>query len=610
MVRSHDRNRRLKQRDYISHGENAMKRRSFLKLTGCTCTSAILGWHSTSAKSYGRNPPYIWRTRNGLSIDSDMLRHRNQNRSTVVCQNGIVCTSQPLASIAGIDILKAGGNAIDAAVCANAMLSVVEPMSCGPGGDLFAIVWIEKDKKLYGLNASGRSPYDWSLEDTQKLSLKTIPVYGPLSWSVPGCVSGWAKLLERMGKFEFKKVLEAPIYYAREGFGVSPIIAGYWRSVNPERFPSLGKVYAPNGKIPRFGDIFKNPDMANFFEMIAEGGAEAFYEGQVARRIVKFSKANGGRFSMRDFREHTADWVEPVSANYHGFDVWELPPNGQGIAALQILNILENFDISSLEPSSAEHLHLFIEAKKLAFEDRAVYYADMDFADVPLKQLISKDYAKKRARLINPKRAAQQVAPGRLSGPSDTIYLTAADKEGNMVSLIQSTYYGFGSQMVPDGLGFALQNRGNLFSLNPKDLNKLEPHKRPFHTIIPGFMTKDGKPVFSFGVMGGDFQPQGHAQVLMNIINFGMSPQQAGEQPRVQHSESSTPTGSKMVGGGSVSFERYIAEQVRQKLADMGHKIRKGIGAFGGYQGIWRKGNPRRYFGASDPRKDGCAIGY
>jgi len=475
---------------------------------------------------------------------------------------------------------------------------------------LFAIVWLEKDKKLYGLNASGRSPYNWSLSDALALGLKGIPIYGPLSWSVPGCVSGWAALLERMGRFEFPRVLEAPIHYAREGFVVSPIIAGYWRSVNAGKFPTLAKTFAPNGRIPRFGDIFKNPDMASFFEIISKGGAKAFYRGQIAERIVNFSKANGGRFSMRDFRDHTADWAEPVSADYRGYDVWELPPNGQGIAALQILNILENFDIYSLGPNSAEHLHLFIEAKKLAFEDRAVYYADMDFAEVPLKQLISKAYAKERAKLIDPKRAAQKVAPGRLSGPSDTIYLTSADKEGNMISLIQSTYYGFGSQMVPDGLGFALQNRGQLFSLNPNDLNKLEPHKRPFHTIIPGFMTQNGKPVFSFGVMGGDFQPQGHSQVLMNIIDFGMSPQQAGEQPRVAHFESSTPTGRKMTDAGSVGFERHIPDSVKEELAEMGHKLRSGTGAYGGYQGIWMEPNPRRYFGGSDPRKDGCAIGY
>jgi len=354
----------------------------------------------------------------------------------------------------------------------------------------------------------------------------------------------------------------------------------------------------------------KNPGLARFFEIIAKEGAEAFYRGEIAERIVKFSRANGGRFSMRDFQNHSANWVDPVSASYRGYDIWELPPNGQGIAALQMLNILEEFDIGSLKPNSAEHLHLFIEAKKLAFEDRAVYYADMDFAEVPLKELISKEYARQRAKLIDPEHAAQNVKPGRLKGSSDTIYLTTADKDGNMVSLIQSIYYPWGSGFVPDGLGFCLQNRGQLFSLNPSHLNKLEPHKRPFHTIIPAFMTKDGEPVFSFGVMGGSFQPQGHAQVLMNIIDFGMSPQQAGEQPRIRHLESSTPTGRKMAESGSVAFERYIPADVKSELARMGHKLSKRTGAFGGYQGIWRKSNPLRYFGASDPRKDGCAVGY
>jgi len=551
---------------------------------------------------------------NNIFLDTDVLRQRNQNRSTVVCQNGVVCSSQPLDSMAGVDILKAGGNAIDAAICANAMLSLVEPMSCGPGGDLFAIVWDAKQRKLLGLNASGRSPYDWSLDKALAMKalamgLKEIPVRGPLAWSVPGCVSGWSALQKRLGRLDLAKVLEVPIFYAREGFGVTPIIARSW-SLGSEANPAALKTFMPDGKPLRFGDIFKNEDMARFFEIIAREGADAFYKGQIAERIVKFSKANGGRFSMRDFREHTADWVEPVSTSYRGYDVWELPPNGQGIAALQMLNLLEHFDIGSMQPNSVEQLHLFIEAKKLAFEDRAVYYADMDFADVPLKALISKEYAAKRVKLIDPKRAAQQVEPGRLKGSSDTIYLTAADKEGNMVSLIQSTYYGWGSSFVPDGLGFCLQNRGQLFSLNPADLNKLEPHKRPFHTIIPAFVTKDAEPVFSFGVMGGDFQPQGHVQVLMNILDFGMSPQQAGDQPRIQHSESSTPTGRKMVGAGSISFEHHIPEETKLRLSYMGHKIILGAGAFGGYQGIWRKSNPRRYFGASDPRKDGCAIGY
>lgn len=580
-----------------------MERRSFLKLTSGAFGAALFaGGVPTATGAEAKS--------GRVSIDGSKVRSRNQNRSTVVCQNGVVCTSQPLASMAGLRVLTEGGNAIDAAVCANAVLCVTEPMSCGVGGDLFAIVWNERDKKLYGLNASGRSPYGWSLTEALAMGLKEVPVSGALSWSVPGCVSGWDALLKRFGSRKMAQVLEAAIHYAGEGFAVTPIIAGYWSGLKKEKYPTLAKTFAPGGKVPKYGDIFKNPQMEATFKMIAKGGADEFYKGRIARRIVEFSKANGGRFSMRDFADHTADWVEPVSSGYRGYDVWELPPNGQGIAALQILNMLENFDIASLEPNSAEHLHLFIEAKKLAFEDRAVYYADMDFAPVPLKQLISKEYGKQRAKLIDPKRAAEKVTAGRLKGSADTIYLTTADKYGNMVSLIQSTYYGFGSQVVPDELGFAMQNRGQLFSLNPADYNKLEPHKRPFHTIIPAFVTKEGKPAFSFGVMGGDFQPQGHSQVLMNIIDFGMSVQQAGEQPRVSHFESSTPTGRKMVGGGSIGFERHFDESVKDKLAEMGHKVRKNLGSYGGYQGIWREDDPMRYFGGSDPRKDGCAIGY
>ena len=545
-----------------------------------------------------------------MKIDKRMLRNRNQNRSTVVCRNGIVCASQPLASIGGVDILKAGGNAIDAAICANAILCVVEPMSCGPGGDLFAIVWIEKDKKLYGLNASGRSPYDWTISDLQALGLTEIPLYGPLSWSVPGCVSGWEALRSRFGTKGFSTLMAAAIEYGSEGFPVSPIIAQSWKGIDPHQYPSLGRTFAPNGQTPEFGEIFRNQDITRFFEIIARDGAESFYQGEIAERIVKYSQANGGRFSMRDFQYHTVDWIDPVSSNYRGYDIWELPPNGQGIAALQMLNILENFDLASMGSNSADQLHLFIEAKKLAFEDRAVYYADMDFADVPLEQLISKKYAKTRAGLIDPRKASAKVPPGKLGGPSDTIYLTAADTDGNMISLIQSIYHGFGSREVPDNLGFALQNRGHLFSPHPHDLNRLEPHKRPFNTIIPGFMTKGGEPVFSFGVMGGDFQPQGHAQVLMNLIDFGMSPQQAGEQPRVAHFDSSTPTGHKMIASGSVGFERHIPDEVKRELADRGHQIRSDTGVYGGYQGIWCESNPRRYYGASDSRKDGCAIGY
>ena len=582
-----------------------MDRRSFFKIAGSTGLAGLL----LNKKLLAIEGEHVMQP-SQMFLDTDQIEARNQNRSTVVSRNGMVCTSQPLATISGIDILRAGGNAIDAAIAANAVLSVVEPMSCGPGGDLFAIVWIEKEKKLYGLNASGRSPFDWSLARAEKMGIKTIPTFGALSWSVPGCVSGWDALSSKFGKLGFKNLFKDAIRHARQGFPVSPVIARSWAEVQFDDYPSLAQVFAPNGKIPGFGDIFLNPDIADFFETLSGQGPESFYKGEIAEKLAAFSKKSDGLLSIRDLNEHTVSWIDPVRSDYRGYDVWELPPNGQGIAALQILNILENFDIAALQPNSAEHLHIFLEAKKLAFEDRAVYYADMEKADVPLEWLISKEYGRKRAQLIDTKKATIEVTPGQVPGKSDTIYLTAADSDGNMVSLIQSVYYLFGSRMVPDGLGFALQNRGKLFALDEKHRNRLEPHKRPFHTIIPAFVTRDMQPVFSFGVMGGDFQPQGHAQVLMNLFDFGMSPQQAGEQPRIAHTASSTPEGDKMVNGGEGMLERFISDNVRQKLSEMGHQILPGYGSFGGYQGIWRKESPRRWFGGSDPRKDGCAIGY
>lgn len=581
-----------------------MNRRVFLQLAGAAAISTALT-HPTRCSQASA----VTGERDIMRIRNELLSNRNQNRSTVVARHGMVCTSQPLASMAGLDILKAGGSAIDAALCANAMLSLVEPMNCGPGGDLFAIVWSEKDRKLFGLNASGRSPYNWTLKAAQDLGLSSIPVYSTLSWNVPGCISGWQALHERFGWLDLAKIFEPTVRYAREGFAVSPIIADGW-SFNPEKFPTLAQTFMPGGHAPRFGDIFTNPDLADFYEILLRDGLRSFYEGEPAERIVKFSEANGGRFSLTDFKDHYVDWIDPVSTSYRGFDVWELPPNGQGIAVLQILNMLEQFDITAFSPNSAQHLHLFIEAKKLAYEDRAVFYADMEKADVPLAWLISKEYGKQRAKLIDPKRAADNVIPGRFRDGSDTIYLTAADAKGNMISLIQSTYHGWGSHIVPDRLGFSIQNRGELFALDPKHRNRLEPHKRPFHTIIPAFVTKENAPVFSFGVMGGDFQPQGHVQVLMNLIDFGMSPQQAGDQPRIEHSGSSTPTGVKMRQGGTVRFEHNIPDMVIAELSAMGHKIASTVGAFGGYQGIWREDQPLRYYGGSDPRKDGQAIGY
>lgn len=574
-----------------------MRRRTFIQAAGVGSIAA------TICDGMDNEAPI------SAQIDRGLLKARNRNRSTVVCQNGIVCASQPLAAQVGVDVLKAGGNCVDAAIATNAMLGLTEPASNGIGGDLFAIIWSEKDRQLFGLNSSGRSPYDWNLKAAQSLGLKSIPRESPLSWSVPGCVRGWSELSLRFGKLTLAQCLEPSIDYAKVGFPLSPIIAESF-DFDPQASPSLTRVFHPSGKRPQYGDIFKNPLLAASYEAIAKGGASAFYEGVIAKRIIAKSKELGGRMSLKDLSDCKATWVDPVSSNYRGWDVWEIPPNGQGIAVLQILNILEQFDIGQLKPNSAEHLHLFIEAKKLAFEDRAQYYADVDFADLPIDWLISKEYAKQRAKLITPKLARAKLTHGAPDLDSDTIYLCAADGEGNMISLIQSNYHGFGSTICPDGVGFPIQNRGQAFSLDPNHRNRLEAHKRPFHTIIPAFMTRDGRPVMPFGVMGGDFQPQGQAQVVMNMIDFGMSPQQAGDQPRIEHVGSSSPWGEKSSDGGELTFERGITASVRKKLAEMGHKVRPGVGVFGGYQAIWRLDNPRRYFGGSDPRKDGAAIGY
>ncbi len=545
----------------------------------------------------------------GPFIDPDRLRARNGHRSTVVAQHGLVCTSQPLASLAGIDILRAGGNCVDAAIAANAVLGVTEPAMCGIGGDLFAILWVEKDQKLYGLNASGRSPAAWTLEKAQERNLESIPRRSALSWSVPGCVSGWDLLRTRFGRKSFAEVLDPAITYARDGFPLSPIIATHfdWKD---EDSPHMASVYHPDGVIPRFGDVFRNPALAWSYEQIAKDGAAAFYEGEIAERIVAKSTALEGFLSLRDLADHSANWVDPVASSYRGWDIWELPPNGQGIAALQMLNMLESFDIASLEPNSAEHLHLLVEAKKLAFEDRAEYYADPAHADVPTDWLISKDYARERAALIDPKRARTELAHGDPQLDSDTIFLTAADGEGNMISFIQSIYSAFGSTICPDDVGFAMQNRGQAFSLDTRHRNRLEPGKRPFHTIIPAFMTRDDAPALAFGVMGGDFQPQGHAQVIMNMIDFGMSPQQAGDQPRIAHSGSSSPWGAKAKDAGRLLFEHSIPDHVKLRLAEMGHVVSRRTAAHGGYQAIWRRDDPLVFFGGSDPRKDGAAIGY
>jgi gamma-glutamyltranspeptidase/glutathione hydrolase len=538
----------------------------------------------------------------------------NQSRSVVIATNGIVATSHPLAAQVGLDILKSGGNAADAAIAASAMIGLVEPMSCGIGGDLFVIYWDAKTEKLHGLNASGRSPYGINRDVIKKQGLSEIPTYSPLAWSVPGCVDGWDELRSRFGSKPFDELLAPSISYGESGFPVTQIIASYWERAEERlsKWPSSVKTYLPGGGAPREGEIFRNPLLAASYRAIADGGRDAFYKGSIARQIVEFSEANGGYFSMRDFADHTSDWVEPVSTTYRGHEVWELPPNGQGIAALEMLNVIEAYDVRAMGHNSADLLHLFVEAKKLAFADRAKFYADPDFNRLPTAELISKEYGERQQKRINMQRAATDVPAGDPKlGHGDTIYLTVVDKDRNCCSFIQSNYHGFGSQIVTGDVGFAMQNRGQLFALDDDHLNRLEPHKRPFHTIIPAFVTKDGKPFFCFGVMGGDMQPQGHVQVLMNIIDFDMNVQEAGDAARVQHFGSQTPTGRPMEeGGGRVGIESGIPLESARELIERGHKLVKAIGSFGGYQGIlidWKNGT---LHGATEARKDGAAVGY
>ncbi len=538
----------------------------------------------------------------------------HQSRSVVIAQHGIVATSQPLAAQVGLDILKAGGNAVDAAIATNAMLGLVEPMSCGIGGDLFVIYWDSKTRKLYGLNASGRSPYALSCQVFKEKGLSQIPISGPLSWSMPGCVDGWDQLHSRFGTLKFSRILEPAIFYAEQGFPVSEIIAHSWKDAtkNLSKWPDSAKTYLPNGRAPEVGDIFKNPNLAASYNAIAETGRDAFYHAAIAEKIVAFSEAHGGYFSIKDFADHRSQWIDPVSTSYRGYDVWELPPNGQGIAALEILNILETYDVESMGHNSAEFIHLFVEAKKLAFADRAKFYADPDFNGLPVKQLISKEYAVRQNKRIDPLRAATNVPAGDpLLQHGDTIYLSVVDKDRNCCSFIQSNYYGFGSQVVPGEVGFVLQNRGALFALDEQHLNRLEPHKRPFHTIIPAFVTRDGKPWLCFGVMGGDMQPQGHVQLLINMIDFGMNVQEAGDAARVRHGGSQTPTGKLMdPQGGFVAVEEGVSREAIRALQQKGHRIVRARGSFGGYQGIRIDHKHSTLHGGSEPRKDGAAVGY
>ncbi len=535
------------------------------------------------------------------------------SRSEVVAEHGMVCAAHPLAVQVGIDVLKEGGSAVDAAIAVNAALGLMEPVANGIGGDLFAIVWDAKTQKLYGLNASGRAPKLLTIEEVKRQGHERIPYTGVLPQTVPGCVDGWFELHKRFGKLPMKKILEPAIKYAEEGFPVTEVIAFYWdlggRRLKDE--PNFAATYLPGGRAPEKGEIFKNPDLARTYRILAEKGRDAFYRGEIAKTIDAFMKRAGGYLRLEDLEAHTSTWVEPVGTTYRGYEVWELPPNGQGIAALQMLNIMEGYDIAGMGFGSSDYLHVLTEAKKLAFDDRARFYADPDFVDIPVNELISKDYAARRRELIDMNRAMQEVTPSDIILESgETTYLTVADKDRNFVSLIQSNYAGFGSGPVPDGLGFCIQDRGALFNLDPGHPNSLVPGKRPFHTIIPAMVTRDGLPVFSFGVMGGSMQPQGHVQVICNIIDFGMGIQEAGDAPRLRHTGSSQPTGEVMTRGGTVLLESGFSPEVIRALVGRGHMIGHDNGGFGGYQGIWWDRERDVLIGGTESRKDGCAMGY
>ncbi len=543
-------------------------------------------------------------------------------RSEVLARHGMVCTSVPAASQVGLDVLKRGGNAVDAAIAANATLGLMEPVSNGIGGDLFAIVYSAKENKLYGLNASGRSPlglsYDGMKAELAKLKRETIPPRGMLPISVAGAVDGWAELQKKFGKLSLGDDLSGAIHYAEEGFPVTELIAFYWH-FGPELYKDqpggFFQTYTLDGKgrTPAKGDIFKNPDLAHSLKLIGEKGRDAYYKGEIADKIDAFMQANGGFLRKADFEKHTSTWIDPVSVSYRGFDVFELPPNGQGIATLQMLNMLETYNLRAMGRNSAATLHTMVEAKKIAWADRAKFYADPAFAKIPLKSLLSKEYAAERRKLIDQNKAAKTVAPGNPAlDQGDTIYMCTADDEGNMVSLIQSNYRGMGSGIVVPGLGFMFQDRGELFSMESGHANVYAPGKRPFHTIIPGFVMKDGKPWEAFGVMGGGMQPQGHVQVLVNQIDFGLNVQEAGDASRWQHEGDNEPTGEKMKEGGYVNLESGIPWEVVSELKRKGHDVRYDLGGYGGYQAIKVEmhDGQRVYVGASEGRKDGQAAGY
>lgn len=551
----------------------------------------------------------------GASAADRIIGQPFATRSEVYAPHAMAATSHPLATQIALDVMKAGGSAVDAAIAANAALGLMEPTGNGIGGDLFAIVWDPETARLHGYNGSGRSPKSLTLAEFRRRGLSDIPPHGPLPVTVPGAVDGWFALHGRFGKRTMAQNLAPAIRYAREGHPVHETIAYYWDRSVPRlsKWPGFTEQFTIDGRAPRTGETWKNPNLANTLQAIADGGRDAFYAGDIARTIGDYFAANDGFLSYEDMAAHTGEWVDPVSTTYRGHELWELPPSGQGIAALQILNLLEPYDLAAHGFGSPEHVHLFVEAKKLAFADRARWYSDPAFHPAPVAKLISKAYARKRGALISMDTALREVQPGtpRELDEGDTIYLTTADADGMMVSLIQSNYRGMGSGMAPPGLGFILQDRGEQFVLADGHPNTFAPGKRPFHTIIPAFVTKDGKPWLSYGVMGGAMQPQGHVQILLNLIDFGMNLQEAGDAPRIQHDGSTEPAGqaTAMSDGGEVDLETGFPYETVRALMRKGHSVRYADGPYGGYQAIMV--NPQGgWIGASESRKDGHAAGY
>lgn len=536
-------------------------------------------------------------------------------RSEVIAPTAMAATSHPLATQIALDILRAGGSALDAAIAANAALGLMEPTGNGIGGDLFAIVWDPKTQRLHGYNGSGRSPRRLTLDWFVDNGYRDVPSHGPLPVTVPGTVDAWFALHRRFGKLPMRRLLAPTIDYARNGHPVAETIAYYWARSVPRlsEFPGFTEQFTLDGRAPRKGEMWRNPFLADTLEAIARGGRDAFYKGDIARVVGEYIAAQGGFLDAEDFAAHEGEWVEPVSTTYRGVEVWELPPNGQGIAALQILNLLEPYDLAGYGFGSPEHVHLFVEAKKLAFEDRARWYADPAFQPAPVERLIGKAYARERGALIDMARAARSVEAGNPAlQQGDTIYLTTADGDGMMVSLIQSNYRGMGSGMTPPGLGFILQDRGEQFVLAQGHPNSYAPGKRPFHTIIPAFATRDGKPWLSFGVMGGAMQPQGHAQIIINLVDFGMNLQEAGDAPRIHHDGSTEPAGQALAmnDGGVVELESGFPQATVRELMRRGHHVKSAHGPFGGYQAIARDHEQGVWIGASESRKDGHAAGY